>query len=71
MFFDHRVLENNDSSTNSKSNMFEASMIIKMVAYLIKNGTNPKDITILATYMKQALIIKRLVENEKLYGIRV
>lgn len=46
-------------------------MVVKLAKYLNSNGYDKKSISILTLYMKQALIIKKMVQDEGLYGIRV
>ncbi|CAD8184636.1 unnamed protein product [Paramecium pentaurelia] len=59
LLFDHMHQEDKKVSSSSKQNKFEARMIVKLVDYLLKNGYQGKQITILTTYVRQALYIQK------------
>lgn len=65
-FFDHREHESNDS-LSSKVNDFEASMVVKFLAYLVMNGVLPSTITVLTFYNGQRkLILRKKTQNPAL-----
>ncbi|KAJ5941450.1 hypothetical protein N7516_001618 [Penicillium verrucosum] len=57
-FFDHTAHESNDS-LSSKVNDFEASMVVKLLAYLVMNNVPPASITVLTFYNGQRKLIMR------------
>ena len=57
-FFHHDEHESNDS-LSSYVNDFEASMVVGLLGYLLRNGVPPTDITILTFYQGQRKLIKR------------
>lgn len=65
-FFDHREHESNDS-LSSKVNEFEASMVVKFLAYLVMNGVPPDRVTVLTFYNGQKkLILRKKSQNSAL-----
>ncbi|CAK85699.1 unnamed protein product (macronuclear) [Paramecium tetraurelia] len=66
LFFDHRKSEDKKLYSSSKQNQFEARMIVKMVDYLLKNGHTNQQITILTTYVRQALYIQKECGNRNI-----
>ena len=66
-FFDHNFSEGvRSADSDSKTNEFEASMIVEHVKYLVRQGYAPNEIAVLATYAGQLLLIKKLLENTRL-----
>ncbi len=57
-FFSHKWSESNDSYT-SKCNQDEADMVVGFFDYLIRNGMEAKDITVLTFYNGQRKLILR------------
>eukprot|EP01083_Nonionella_stella_P194179 716280_1 len=49
-FFNHSRMENNVRETRSKSNDFEAEIITGLCDYLLKQGYDPCEITVLTMY---------------------
>ena len=53
----------------SKVNVEEAELIVKFFAYLVLNGTEPADITVLTFYNGQRkLILRKLREHPEMMG---
>lgn len=50
LFFNHKALETNDRASSSKSNDFEAQMIVRLIMHLLRNQLDQKKITVLALY---------------------
>ena len=57
-FIQHKESESSVEDTRSKANEFEASYATKLCSYLLLQGYEPSQITILATYAGQVLAIK-------------
>lgn len=71
LFFDHRCLEKDDKSMSSKSNVFEAEMIVKFAEYLIKQRYEHEQITILSFYIGQILYIREQIRKLNIGKLRV
>ncbi|CAD8088773.1 unnamed protein product [Paramecium sonneborni] len=63
LLFNHHHNEDQRIHSSSKQNRFEAQMIIRMVDYMLKNRIQEKQITILTTYIRQALYIQQELRN--------
>ncbi|KAK3772434.1 hypothetical protein RRG08_031454 [Elysia crispata] len=70
-FINHTELESSVEDTRSKSNNFEASYVTKLCSYLLFQGYDPSQITILATYTGQVLAIKRMKECRVHINVRI
>ena len=73
-FITHNNLEGENEGLKSKQNDYEAKYLAKLCAYLLKQGYNSDQITILTFYVGQVLLIKkylRNMKNDKLNGVRV
>lgn len=72
-FISHDNLEN-DANT-SKENTYEAKFLIRLAVYLLQNQYEPKDITILATYLGQVEVLrkerKKIHKNDDLQNIQI
>jgi helicase required for RNAi-mediated heterochromatin assembly 1 len=65
-FFNHAEHESNDSLA-SKVNDFEASMVIKFLAYLVMNKVPPEKITVLTFYNGQKkLMMRKKAQNHRI-----
>eukprot|EP01083_Nonionella_stella_P039633 107770_1 len=62
-FFNHSFTENNEYDARSKSNDFEAEMVTGLCDYLLKQGYDPNDITVLTTYSGQFFLINRMFKE--------
>ncbi|CAD8127978.1 unnamed protein product [Paramecium sonneborni] len=71
VFFNHRHKEDEKLLSSSKSNKFEAKMILRMVEYLLTNGYKGEQITVLTTYLKQAQYIKNNVNKMQEYSQQI
>eukprot|EP00347_Sterkiella_histriomuscorum_P016766 403351933 len=65
-FMNHQRLEDKDEGMMSKLNKYEAQMIIKFTFYLIQQGYQSKNISILSLYMAQSNYIKKQIIQQ--YG---
>lgn len=65
-FLDHSYPESESSSSTSSSNEQEAQMIISLTKYLCKQGYSEGDITILAAYSAQILLIEEYLKEENM-----
>ena len=61
-FLSHKWPESKDENLSSR-NTEEARMITKMFEYLVLNGTDPSEITVLTFYNGQRKLILRLLRN--------
>ncbi|GAB6018951.1 NFX1-type zinc finger-containing protein 1 [Chamberlinius hualienensis] len=69
-FFDHKNEESKVTDSKSKSNYFEAELLIGLCDYLIKQGYEPSKITILTGYLGQvALFAGNLPEDVRCTSI--
>ena len=67
-FFSHNWRESDDSYT-SKCNQSEADMIVRFFDYLVRNGMDAKDITVLTFYNGQRkMILRGLKTHPNLHG---
>ncbi|KAI8077729.1 RNA helicase [Halteromyces radiatus] len=64
-FLAHEELEESMVDTASKTNLHEASMAAKLSWYLLMQGYNPQDITIITMYAGQRSIIKKQLQAER------
>ena len=73
-FITHNKLEGENEALRSKQNDYEAKYLTKLCSYLVKQGYNSNQITILTFYVGQVLLIKKYLRNtrnSKLSEIRV
>ncbi|CAF4522009.1 unnamed protein product [Rotaria sp. Silwood2] len=71
-FIDHRNFEENVADDVSKRNPYESTYILQLADYLLKQGYEKSDITILTTYMGQRQQIQKSINQLKhLKGIHV
>ena len=64
-FLNHNHPEENNADTMSHHNKYEAEMIIGLCKYLLLQGYNPKQITLLTPYSGQLYLMKKLMDKEK------
>ncbi|GFS16024.1 NFX1-type zinc finger-containing protein 1-like [Elysia marginata] len=62
----HTEAESSVEDTRSRANMFEAAYVTKLCSYLLLQGYEPSQITILATYAGQVLAIKKSMKVSNL-----
>lgn len=67
----HPEVENHDSDTTTHVNVFEADYIVALCRYLLKQGYDPSQITILTMYRGQLLELKRKMKRRDFEGVRV
>ena len=71
-FVHHSHPETLGKDDRSHSNNFEADFLIALCDYLLKQGYQPKEITILTTYRGQLLLFKQKVRRTKnIQGVRI
>jgi superfamily I DNA and/or RNA helicase len=71
-FINHNNNETDVDDGHSKRNEYEAKYVIELAQYLIKQGYNPKQITILVTYLGQRQFIAKQTKQIKLlHGVRI
>lgn len=70
-FIDHKFTEQQDKDLRSKSNVHEANYIVALCWYLLLQGYEPTQITILTLYVGQLTMLKKLMPRTKFEGVRV
>ncbi|CAF4986027.1 unnamed protein product, partial [Rotaria sp. Silwood1] len=71
-FINHNHMEANVDDGRSYRNEFEAKYVIELAEYLIKQGYEPQQITVLVMYLGQRQFIAKQVKQRKLlYGVRI
>lgn len=70
-WIDHNYPENNEDSSSSKRNSFEAEYIVKLCDYLIRMGNDPSRITILTPYIAQLQDILEFTKKCPLKSVRM
>ena len=70
-FIDHKYTEQEDKDRRSKSNAHEANYIVALCWYLLLQGYEPTQITILTLYVGQVMMLKKLMPQTKFEGVRV
>ena len=72
-FIDHENFEENVADGTSKRNFYESDYILQLANYLINQGYEKRDITILTTYMGQRQQFQKMIINQwkQLKGINV
>ncbi|CAF3489036.1 unnamed protein product [Adineta steineri] len=72
-FIDHQNFEENVADGSSKRNIHESDYVIQLANYLIQQGYDKKDITILTTYMGQRQRIQKTISQQfkHLQGIHI
>ncbi|CAF1167216.1 unnamed protein product [Rotaria sordida] len=71
-FINHNHMEANVDDGRSYRNEFEAKYVIELAQYLIKQGYNPQQITVLTMYLGQRQFIAKLAKQRALlYGVRI
>ena len=70
-FIDHNKTEDEVTEGHSKANDHEASFLVEMCRYLIKQGYKAQQITILTTYSGQLFAFKNKMPREEFEGVRV
>ena len=62
-FIDHRMKEEGDEESLTKSNIYEASFLTRLCDYLLKQNYSAEKITILVAYGGQLLLMKKTVSE--------
>ncbi|CAL1544824.1 unnamed protein product, partial [Lymnaea stagnalis] len=65
-FIDHRSTESKLDDNSSKSNDFEAEYVVALCKYLLLQGYDQSQITILTTYTGQVFAIKKMMHNARM-----
>ena len=70
-FLDHNEPENSMEDTQSHFNLYEVRFIVALCYYLLQQGYNSSQITILTAYTGQLLHFKQMMDRTKFDGVRV
>ena len=70
-FVSHRHPESKDEDNTSHSNRHEATFIVELCRYLLKQQYSPSEITILTTYSAQMFLLRRLMAQEEFVGVSI
>ncbi len=70
-FVEHRVSEERERENSSKRNKHEAEFIVALCRYLVQQGYQREQITILTTYVGQLFELRALLKASKIEGVRV
>ncbi|XP_041375508.1 NFX1-type zinc finger-containing protein 1-like [Gigantopelta aegis] len=70
-FITHNQPEKHDREMVSHSNEFEAKYIVELCSYMLKQGYDKSQITVLTTYSGQLLTLKKLMPKHIFDGVRV
>ncbi|XP_067659744.1 NFX1-type zinc finger-containing protein 1-like [Haliotis asinina] len=70
-FIDHSNQEEHDADMMSHSNTYEATYIVALCSYLLKQGYDKSRITVLTTYSGQLLKLKKLMPKQEFQGLRL
>ncbi|XP_053409251.1 NFX1-type zinc finger-containing protein 1-like isoform X2 [Mercenaria mercenaria] len=72
-FIDHSVKEKKDEELKSHTNVHEVQYLVALCKYLLLQGYNASDITILTTYKGQMYMMKKemLEQGDVLNGVRM
>ena len=60
----HKHTEETDQDGTSYSNRFEAEYAASLCRYLLQQGYNPQNITVLATYASQLFLLKQIMPRD-------
>ncbi|KAH7708252.1 NFX1-type zinc finger-containing protein 1-like protein [Aphelenchoides avenae] len=72
VFINHNAPELMDNEVKSHSNPFEAEYAIRLAIYVMQQGYDVSDVTILCTYLEQLLTLRRQAKNHPILdGIRI
>ncbi|GBM69727.1 NFX1-type zinc finger-containing protein 1 [Araneus ventricosus] len=69
-FINHNYNELHEFDSKSKVNQHEATFLIKLCKYILLQGYEPSQITVLTTYSGQLLVLKRLAGDGILKGVK-
>ncbi|KAK3095095.1 hypothetical protein FSP39_010254 [Pinctada imbricata] len=70
-FIDHEYPEKMDEDQRSHSNEYEAKYIVALCRYLLLQGYNPSQITILTLYTGQLFELRSMLPKQEFQGVRV
>ena len=70
-FLDHRFHEDSDEDLKSKSNYHEAKFIAAFCNYLLLQGYQAEQITVLTAYTGQVMLLKKQMPRKRFEGIRI
>ena len=66
VFIDHRVGETKGSHMQSKTNVFEADMIVATIRYLLQQGYQTSQLVVLTPYLGQLVLLQRKLASSKM-----
>uniref|UniRef100_UPI00358EECEB NFX1-type zinc finger-containing protein 1-like n=1 Tax=Myxine glutinosa TaxID=7769 RepID=UPI00358EECEB len=70
-FVEHEEPEKGVEDTKSHNNPHEARFVVELCRYLLKQGYEPTQVTILTTYTGQLLALKKLMPMDSFKGVHV
>ena len=70
-FINHNKPEGNVGTTKSKCNVYEAQYVKSLCLYLLKQGYEKEQITILTGYSGQLLQLNKIMPKEQFEGLRI
>jgi len=70
-FVSHTEQEKNVDDTTSKSNEHEALFLSSLCRYLLQQGYEPTQITVLAMYTGQMFLLRRVMPKQMFEGVRI
>ncbi|XP_038070359.1 NFX1-type zinc finger-containing protein 1-like [Patiria miniata] len=70
-FIDHQHLESQSGDSKTKSNQYEAEVLVGLCKYLLQQGYDNSQITILTAYTGQMFCFRRLMDKATFEGVRV
>ena len=70
-FIQHNEAEMTNIDANSYSNPHEASFLVELCNYILKQGYCQSQVTILTTYTAQLFQLRQLMSNKQLESVRV
>ena len=70
-FINHNQPETHDNDLRSHSNYFEAEYAVALCRYLMQQGYQPEQITVLTTYSGQLFQLRNLMPKTEFEGVKV
>ncbi|KAK3584660.1 hypothetical protein CHS0354_001239 [Potamilus streckersoni] len=70
-FIDHSFPEQHDEDQKSHLNTYEAEYIVALCRYLLQQGYEPSQITVLTLYSGQLFCLRKLMPKSAFEGVRV
>ena len=70
-FIDHRKIEEQSGESTSYYNTHEAEFLASFCKYLLKQGYEGEQITVLSPYMGQVLTLRKTMPKQEFNGVRI